>query len=381
MTISDEGKIAFESQSDADRYARHRLIPWWDQEKLSHSRVLVVGAGALGNEVLKNLALLGVGRIMVVDFDVVELSNLCRSVLFSGEDIGRPKAQAAAEAIRKLNPEISVDWMRGDVELDLGLNTIAEFDIVLGCVDSVNGRWAVNRACMHVGIPWINAGISATAGEVAFFHPKTGGCYECGMTDGMWRRFNERYSCMLLLKRMPPQAVPTTAVVASLTASLQVNEAIIYLHQASESLKPGQKLFLSIKPYTFFIVDIPRDSACVAHESYVPQIRIERGADELSAVEVLDSVAGSLSIELDFDFAVTLSCPVHGEHEVCCPVKKIPPDLVPCPKCGVQRMPGTIHEIGRNGKLATMKLRAIGIPTNSILRLRTKDGMAWVAIR
>src|SRR6516162_3801638 len=98
--MSDEDTIAFESPNDADRYARHRLIPWWDQELLSLSKVLVVGAGALGNEVLKDLALLGVGHIMVVDFDVVELSNLSRSVLFSDSDIGRPKAQAAAEATR-----------------------------------------------------------------------------------------------------------------------------------------------------------------------------------------------------------------------------------------------------------------------------------------
>lgn len=380
MTMSGEDTIAFESQNDADRYARHRLIPWWDQERLSLSKVLVAGAGALGNEALKNLALLGVGHILVVDFDVVELSNLCRSVLFSERDIGRPKAQAAAEATRNLNPEISVDWLRGDIELDLGLNAIGKFDIVLGCLDSVNARWAVNRACMHVGTPWINAGISATAGEVAFFHPKAGGCYECGMTEGMWRRFNERYSCMLLLKRMPAQTVPTTAVVASLTASLQVNEAIGYLHQAPETLKPGQKLFFSVKPYSFFIVDIPRDSTCVAHESYVPKIRIDQGPHELSALRVLDSVTGSLSIELDFDLALSLSCPVHGEHEVCCPVKKIPVDAVPCPKCGVQRMPRTIHEIGRNEKAALVRLRDIGIPENSILRLRTKDGMACVAI-
>jgi adenylyltransferase/sulfurtransferase len=379
--MSDEDTIAFESPNDADRYARHRLIPWWDQELLSLSKVLVVGAGALGNEVLKDLALLGVGHIMVVDFDVVELSNLSRSVLFSDSDIGRPKAQAAAEATRNLNPQIDVDCLVGDVELDLGLNAIGQFDIVLGCLDSVNARWAVNRACMHVGTPWINGGISATAGEVAFFHPKAGGCYECGMTEGMWRRFNERYSCMLLLKRMPAQMVPTTAVVASLTASLQVNEAIGYLHQAPETLRPGQKLFFSVKPYSFFIVDILRDSNCLAHESYVPQIRMAQGPDELNALQVLNSVAGSLSIELDFDLALSLRCPVHGELEVCCPVKKIPVDAVPCPNCGVQRVPRTIHEIGRSGEAALMRLKDIGIPENSILRVRTKDGTACVTIR
>src|SRR4026208_1555396 len=90
---------------DEDRYSRLRLIAWWDQQKLSKARILVVGAGAIGNEVLKNLALLEIGTVYIVDFDRVELSNLARSVLFRPSDRGRPKAEAAAEAMRTLNPD------------------------------------------------------------------------------------------------------------------------------------------------------------------------------------------------------------------------------------------------------------------------------------
>src|SRR5215212_166323 len=93
---------------DADRYGRLRLIPWWRQEKLAAARVLVVGAGALGNEVLKNLALLGVGTTLVIDLDTVEPSNLSRSVLFRAEDGGRPKAEAAAQRAREINPEVTI---------------------------------------------------------------------------------------------------------------------------------------------------------------------------------------------------------------------------------------------------------------------------------
>ena len=94
---------------DDDRYSRLRLIAWWDQDKLAASRVMVVGAGALGNEVLKNLALLGVGTVYLVDFDHIEESNLTRSVLFRHRDCGRPKAEAAAEALRDMNPDTRVD--------------------------------------------------------------------------------------------------------------------------------------------------------------------------------------------------------------------------------------------------------------------------------
>src|SRR6185295_5874786 len=91
---------------DSDRYSRLRLIPWWRQEKLAAARVLVVGAGALGNEVIKNLALLGVGTVFVIDLDTVEPSNLSRSVLFRSEDGGKPKAEVAARRSEEINPDV-----------------------------------------------------------------------------------------------------------------------------------------------------------------------------------------------------------------------------------------------------------------------------------
>src|SRR5262249_54144766 len=93
---------------DLDRYSRLRLISWWRQERLQAARVLVVGAGALGNEVLKNLALIGLGTIHVIDLDVVEPSNLSRSVLFRAEDGGRPKAEVAAARAHEMNPEVRI---------------------------------------------------------------------------------------------------------------------------------------------------------------------------------------------------------------------------------------------------------------------------------
>src|SRR3954468_12759044 len=93
---------------DSDRYSRLRLISWWRQEKLAAAKVLVVGAGALGNEVIKNLALLGVGMTYVIDLDNVEPSNLSRSVLFRAEDGGRAKAEVAAKRGMEINPEVSI---------------------------------------------------------------------------------------------------------------------------------------------------------------------------------------------------------------------------------------------------------------------------------
>ena len=80
-----------------DKYSRFRLIPWWDQERLSNANIMVVGAGAIGNELIKNLTLLGIGKILIVDMDAIENTNLTRSVLYRAKDVGRFKADVAAE--------------------------------------------------------------------------------------------------------------------------------------------------------------------------------------------------------------------------------------------------------------------------------------------
>ena len=99
LSVETDGKSSIWIDDD-DRYSRLRLIAWWDQERLARAKILVVGAGALGNEVLKNLALLGIGTTYVVDFDTIEPSNLARSVLFRVADRGRSKAEVAAERAR-----------------------------------------------------------------------------------------------------------------------------------------------------------------------------------------------------------------------------------------------------------------------------------------
>ena len=125
---------------DDDRYSRLRLIAWWDQDKLAAAKVLVVGAGALGNEVLKNLALLGVGTVYVADFDEIEESNLTRSVLFRHKDCGRPKAEAAADAVRDINPDTKVVPMLANIVTDVGLGLFRDVDVVIGCLDNREAR-------------------------------------------------------------------------------------------------------------------------------------------------------------------------------------------------------------------------------------------------
>src|SRR5580700_12289205 len=111
--MTSTAPLRIETEEQGDRYSRLQLIPWWDQEKIRAARVLVIGAGALGNEILKNLALLGFLNIVVVDLDRIETSNLSRSVLFRASDIGRSKAEAIAHGYRELLPEANVHPFTG----------------------------------------------------------------------------------------------------------------------------------------------------------------------------------------------------------------------------------------------------------------------------
>ncbi|MFN2222113.1 MAG: HesA/MoeB/ThiF family protein, partial [Candidatus Promineifilaceae bacterium] len=100
---------------DSDRYHTFGYISWWQQEVVREASALVVGAGALGNEVLKNLALMGFGKLLIVDFDTIEDSNLSRSVLFRESDRGRRKVDAAAQRVKELNPDVQVQAWHGDI--------------------------------------------------------------------------------------------------------------------------------------------------------------------------------------------------------------------------------------------------------------------------
>jgi molybdopterin/thiamine biosynthesis adenylyltransferase len=362
-----------------DRYSRQRMIPAWDQEKVSKSKLLVAGAGALGNEVLKNLALLGVGRILIVDFDRVEISNLSRSVLFREEDLGLPKASTAARALRQLNPEICVEAIDGDLDGDLGLGEIRDYDIVLGCLDSIYARWLLNRACQRAGRPWIDAGINAAIGEVAMYLPGKGACFECGMTRQMWNQIHERRSCMSLPRKSPAATVPTTAVIASLTAALQVNEALAWIH-GRPNLSSGEMVMVSLSPYSLSSFTLAAHGDCLAHDHYSPSIFMDASPAELTVTQLLDRTPGAVALQLDFDVLEGWLCRNCGERPAAMRLTTNSAAQAQCPDCQVQRSPQLTHEISRSDRLANSSLHALGVPPRSILRLKTESGPCYVEL-
>jgi adenylyltransferase/sulfurtransferase len=357
---------------DGDRYSSLRLIPWWRHDVIQSARILVVGAGALGNEVLKNLALLGVGSITVIDLDEVEPSNLSRSVLFRDCDAGRPKAEVAAERASDINPAIRIRPIHGDVITDLGLGAFADHRLVIGCLDNREARLWVNRQCWKVGTPWIDAGIQEIQGVVKVFVPPDSPCYECAMTERDYQLLNLRYSCPLLSRQeILAGKVPTAPTIASMMAALQVQEALKLLHGLQASV--GCALVFNGVANQFYTTKLPRRPDCLSHETY-PAHRTVALGHAAAVSELFDvarsAIAGPLTLALDRDLVTTVNCPrCDWETPIFRPRTKVRQDEAKCPICRELGRPIVVSAVGEESPLASRSLAEVGIPSYDIVRV------------
>jgi adenylyltransferase/sulfurtransferase len=374
--MSDETLVI----DDDDRYSRLRLIAWWDQAKLSASRVMVVGAGALGNEVLKNLALLGVGEIYLIDFDHIEQSNLTRSVLFRQRDCGRPKAEAAAEALRDINPDTRVYPLLANVVTRVGLGLFQHVDVVIGCLDNREARLWVNRCCWRVGTPWIDGGIQEINGVVKVFTPPAGSCYECAMTENDYRLINLRYSCPLLRQEdLQAGKVPTAPTISSMIGGLQVQEALKLIHGLP--VESGTALIYNGIANRFYSTQFQHREDCMSHETFPPPVELPLRVTEHTATDLFDMAAreleldvASLRLELDRDLVVSIQCePCGTAVPVMLPLPEVGHRDAMCEKCGEVAKPRIEHAVSRDDALADQKLCQLGVPPYDIVRIVSGD--------
>jgi len=363
-----------------DRYASLRLIPWWRQDRLSAAKVLVVGAGALGNEVLKNLALIGVGTIVVVDMDTVEPANLSRSVLFRSTDGGKPKAEVAARATLEINPEIRVVAVVGNVMDDLGLGVFADADVVIGCLDNREARLWVNRQCWKVGTPWVDSGIQEIQGVVKVFVPPDSACYECAMTARDYQLLNVRYSCPMLRRdQIIEGKVPTAPTIASMMAALEVQEALKLIHGLP--VAAGSAMVFNGVTNQFYTTQLPRRPECLSHETYPEADSLPIG-HAATASELFDlartSIEGPLSLALDRDLVTTMDCP-RCQHrvEVFRPRTTVGQSEAECPRCHSPMRAEIVANVEERTREAGFPLAKLGIPAYDIVRVDGEVGSGF----
>jgi len=372
------------AEQEEDRFSRLRLIPWWDQQKLQAAHLLVIGAGALGNEILKNLALLGCAHIVVVDLDRIETSNLSRSVLFRASDVGRSKAEAIAHGYRELLPEANVQPFTGNVMQDCGLGLFAWADIILAGLDNREARLWINRAAWKVNRPWIDGAIEGINGVARVFLPSKPPCYECTLGETDWAILNRRMSCNLLLHEPNPQGrVPTTPTISSIIGGIQVQEAVKVLHGLPTLA--GKGFVFEGLNHTSYVVEYTENPDCMSHDTLDTIVQLPQRSSELTLEQLRqrgkqDLAAEDAVIEFSRDIIDQLICPRCGASEdVFAPVGAIDRARGACPNCAqpdAEPQMRIVHTLtGYRGEpaLAARTLDRLGLPLFDIFTVRSAD--------
>jgi adenylyltransferase/sulfurtransferase len=364
--------------NDDARFSRFRLIGWWDQEKIRAARVLVIGAGALGNEILKNLALLGFANIIVVDLDSIDASNLSRSILYRAADVGKRKADVAAQATREIFPEAQVHPITANVVHGLGLGMFGWADFVLAGLDNREARLWINRACWKMNKPWIDGAIEGINGVARAFLPGTPPCYECTLGETDWAILNKRMSCNLLTLESDAEGkVATTPTISSIVAGLQVQEAVKLLHGLP--VLAGRGFIFEGLNHTSYRVEYTENPDCMSHYTFSEIMRLPQTSAELTLTKLLARARqdlGSQDVALEFsrDVIHKLACPRCGaEEELFAAVGTVPYARGQCPACGQMRTVLTAHGYTGTESFGDRTLDRLGLPLFDVFTARSAE--------
>ena len=246
------GEVSDLSEKELDRYSRQIMleeIGYQGQLKLKQSKVCVVGVGGLGNPITARLAAMGVGKIRIVDRDVIELSNLHRQTMFNEDDVGQVKVETAAKKLRKLNPDIIIE------ELPVSINDYTAFDAVDGCdvvidaLDSVNARYSLNKACIEKKIPFVTGAAVGVTGQSFTILPNESACYHC------------------LFPALDEDSMPTCSIegvhpsILSIIGGIEVSEAVKIITGKEPSLR-DKVLHVDLENLIFNFTKVSKVEEC-----------------------------------------------------------------------------------------------------------------------
>jgi molybdopterin/thiamine biosynthesis adenylyltransferase/rhodanese-related sulfurtransferase len=232
-----------------NRYARQVILPELGeagQQRLREASVLIVGAGGLGSPTSLYLAAAGVGRIGLVDFDRVDVTNLHRQILYATSDVGRPKLKAASERLRDANPDVAIETHDARLTSENALAILGDYDLAIDGTDNFATRYLVNDACVLLGKPNVYGSVFRFDGQVSVFATREGPCYRC-----------------LYPEPPPPHLVPSCAeggvlgVLPGVIGTLQATEAIKLITGIGETLA-GRLLLFDALRMSFRVMRVPR---------------------------------------------------------------------------------------------------------------------------
>lgn len=292
--LTEQGFLGF-SQVEVERYSRQLVLPELGpkgQLRLKDSSALVVGAGGLGIPAMVYLAAAGVGRIGIVDDDVVEKSNLHRQTIYTESDVGEPKANVAGRKLHEVNPLISVDAHKAKLSSANAMDTLRGYDVVLDCTDNFPARYLINDACVLLGMPDVYASIFRFDGQASVFSAAKGPCYRC-----------------LFPEPPPPDMVQDCSVAGVLgvlpgvMGSIQAVEAMKLILRLGEPLL-GRLLLFSATDMTFDELHFKKNPECpvcrpnpsvtklIDYEEFCGAKREPVAADEVTVRELKRMIDG-----------------------------------------------------------------------------------------
>jgi adenylyltransferase/sulfurtransferase len=232
---------------EKQRYQRQIILNGWGeegQEKLKRSTVFIAGAGGLGSPVAIYLAAAGVGRLIICDYGVPELSNLNRQVLHGDADIGKNKALSARESIARINPLVRVEALRDEIRKENVAELAGDADIMVDCLDSFATRHILNEYACLKGLPFVHAGVTGMSGQTTFIHTPETPCLFC------------------FLPKITPSAVfPIVGATAGVIGTLEALEALKYLTGKGTLLK-NRMIFWDGELMQFHEVPLEKDPRC-----------------------------------------------------------------------------------------------------------------------
>ena len=288
------GEVPDLSEKEMDRYSRQIMleeIGYQGQLKLKQAKVCVVGVGGLGNPITTRLAAMGVGKIRIVDRDVIELSNLHRQTMFNEDDVGQVKVEIAAKKLRKLNPDIIIE------ELPVSVNDFTAFDVVDGCdvvidaLDSVNARYSLNKACIEKKIPFVTGAAVGVTGQLFTILPNESACYYC------------------LFPALDEDSMPTCSIegvhpsILSIIGGIEVSEAVKIITGKEPTLK-DKVLHVDLENLIFNFNKVVRVQECSVCGSGKKE---ENPKEELILEELCGRNGGKRTFSVTSTYPVTLN--------------------------------------------------------------------------
>ncbi|HPB52485.1 MAG TPA: ThiF family adenylyltransferase [Saprospiraceae bacterium] len=368
-----------------------QLMSWWDSEKVRKACVMVVGAGSLGNEVLKNLALMNVGKIIIIDFDRIESSNLNRSVLYRAEDAEAQsfKSEIAARKIMEINPNVRAIAINADITCQVGLGLFRRCDVIIGCLDNRLARLFINRYASRFNVAWIDGAIENLAGSMAVYRLGKN-CYECGLSATEWQNIRYRLGCPDVASRnIKYGKIPTTPISASIIAAMQVQEAIKVIHGNEGFIEYAKKFYYEgMNNIAMWVESNDRYDECESHILWQDVIEDEALSHEMTIGEFFDYLEGrfenGLKINLDTELVLEItSQESEKSYDVAVLKTELTDDFLAKYRSELVEnflITRSLTCISRESGLNDYTLKSIGIPALAILSIETKDDVIYIEL-